>query len=155
MNSEEINKRKQQDNSGRNYHFYQPVGQFIEHVDTVNFSMDKDGKFHFENVGQMNKTDAGSSEQSSLQEDKLYKHLHPSIDLKNEGIEIHKAIERLVKNFGVKEICQYLLDMAKAKKILLPEQPSIEYEELKRIGMPHGDGFSLGNFSKYYKRPKI
>lgn len=37
----------------RNYNFYRPV-QFIEHVDTVNFSMDHDGTFHFENVGQVN-----------------------------------------------------------------------------------------------------
>ena len=31
----------------RNYNFFKPVGQFIEHVDTINFSMDKDGTFHF------------------------------------------------------------------------------------------------------------
>ena len=38
----------------RNYNFFKPVGQFIEHVDTINFSMDKDGTFHFENIGQVN-----------------------------------------------------------------------------------------------------
>ena len=38
----------------RNYNFYGSVGQFIEHVDTVNFRMDHDGTFHFENVGQVN-----------------------------------------------------------------------------------------------------
>ena len=30
------------------------MGQFIEHVDTVNFRMDHDGTLHFENVGQVN-----------------------------------------------------------------------------------------------------
>ena len=38
----------------RNYNFYGSVGHFIEHVDTVNFRMDHDGTFHFENVGQVN-----------------------------------------------------------------------------------------------------
>ena len=38
----------------RNYNFFQPVGQFIEHVDTINFRMDGDGTFHFENIGTAN-----------------------------------------------------------------------------------------------------
>lgn len=38
----------------RNYNFFRPVGQFIEHVDTINFSMNKDGTFHFENIGTAN-----------------------------------------------------------------------------------------------------
>ena len=38
----------------RVYNFNAQVGQFIEHVDTVNFSLDGDGKFHFSNVGQVN-----------------------------------------------------------------------------------------------------
>jgi len=46
---EELLKQK----AARNYNFFRPVGQFIEHVDTINFSMDKDGTFHFENVGQV------------------------------------------------------------------------------------------------------
>ena len=52
---EELLKKQKAD---RNYYFFKPVGQFIEHVDTVNFSMDKDGNFHFENVGQVNKQNA-------------------------------------------------------------------------------------------------
>ena len=32
----------------RNYNFFRPVGQFIEHVDTINFSMNKEGTFRFE-----------------------------------------------------------------------------------------------------------
>lgn len=31
----------------RNYNFFRPVGQFIDHVDTINFRMDGDGNFHF------------------------------------------------------------------------------------------------------------
>lgn len=32
------------------YNFNGSVGQFIEHVDTVNFKLEGDGKFHFSNV---------------------------------------------------------------------------------------------------------
>lgn len=45
---------KQNETPSRTYHFHGSVGQFIEHVDTVNFSLDGDGNFKFENVGQMN-----------------------------------------------------------------------------------------------------
>lgn len=38
----------------RNYNFFRPVGQFIEHVDTINFSMNKEGTFRFENIGTAN-----------------------------------------------------------------------------------------------------
>jgi hypothetical protein len=33
--------------------YYAPIGQHIDHVDTINFSMDGDGTFHFSNVGQV------------------------------------------------------------------------------------------------------
>ena len=53
----------------RNYNFYRPV-QFIEHVDTVNFSMDHDGTFHFENVGQVN----GQPDASRMAHTEIEKH---------------------------------------------------------------------------------
>ena len=51
---EEYEERLKNRHVERNYNFFKPVGQFIEHVDTINFSMDKDGTFHFENIGQVN-----------------------------------------------------------------------------------------------------
>ena len=51
---EEYEERLKNRHAERNYNFFKPVGQFIEHVDTINFSMDKDGTFHFENIGQVN-----------------------------------------------------------------------------------------------------
>ena len=56
--TEELEELLKKQKADRNYYFFKPVGQFIEHVDTVNFSMDKDGNFHFENVGQVNKQNA-------------------------------------------------------------------------------------------------
>ena len=40
--------------------FNAPIGQHIDHVDTINFSMDKEGRFHFENVGQVNGVPSGN-----------------------------------------------------------------------------------------------
>lgn len=51
---EEYEERLKNRHVERNYNFFKPVGQFIEYVDTINFSMDKDGTFHFENIGQVN-----------------------------------------------------------------------------------------------------
>ncbi len=45
---------QQNEKPTRVYNFNAQVGQFIEHVDTVNFSLDGDGKFHFSNVEQVN-----------------------------------------------------------------------------------------------------
>ena len=51
---EELEEQLKKQKADRNYYFFKPVGQIIEHVDTINFSMDKDGNFHFENIGQVN-----------------------------------------------------------------------------------------------------
>lgn len=50
----ELEERLKNRRPERNYNFFRPVGQIIEYVDTINFSMDKEGNFHFENVGQVN-----------------------------------------------------------------------------------------------------
>lgn len=45
MRSETNDERAQ-----RTYNFNAPIGQFIDHVDTINFRMDGDGEFHFGHV---------------------------------------------------------------------------------------------------------
>jgi len=50
----ELEERLINRHEGRNYNFFKPVGQIIEHVDVINFNMDKDGNFHFENVENVN-----------------------------------------------------------------------------------------------------
>ena len=142
----------------RNYNFFRPVGQFIEHVDTINFSMDKDGNFHFENIGQVNGTPPNGKEKQSIEhqvqskeEDEPFKFIHPSIDGEQER-KITEEVKRLVKRQGVQEICKYLTKMVAEKKILLPENPGKAYKELVRMGMPNGEGFSEKNFQKHYKK---
>ena len=83
--------------------------------------------------------------------EKLFKYVHPAI-LDDEEWQIHKEVKNLVTRQGIQEICQYLSGMESEKKIFLPETPAPVYDELVRMGMPDGDGFTLKTFSKYYKK---
>ena len=56
----------------------------------------------------------------------------------------------MVRRQGLQDICLYLVQMVKEKKILLPPMPSVAYAELVRMGMPSGEGFSESTFRKYY-----
>ena len=77
--------------------------------------------------------------------------IHPEVD-DSEEVKIHQAVKKLVKRFGVKEICDYLSQMAREKKVLLPQKPNVAYDELVRMGMPNGEGFALKTFEKYYRK---
>lgn len=80
----------------------------------------------------------------------LFKFIHPSISGEEEW-QIHEEVKRLVTHHGIQEICQYLYQMAKDKRILLPQMPSAAYAELVRMGMPTTAGFSEKNFKNNYK----
>lgn len=84
-----------------------------------------------------------------LPEEELFKYIHPSI-CDEEAQQIHEEVKRLVTHYGIPEICQYLYQMAKNKKILLPQMPSSAYNELVRMGMPTTAGYSEKCFQKYY-----
>lgn len=55
--------KKSEINITNNY--FAPIGQHIDHVDTINFRMDGDGTFHFGSVGEMN------MEKKNLDKEKL------------------------------------------------------------------------------------
>ena len=88
---------------------------------------------------------------SQIREEKLCLFVHPSID-DEQSWQIHDEIKRLVARQGVQEICQYLLQMSKDRKVLLPQSPTAAYDELVRLGMPNGDKYNIKTFSKYYQR---
>lgn len=77
--------------------------------------------------------------------------IHPKIG-DEEGRLIQDELKRLVKRNGVQMICEYLPQMAHDNKILLPPNPSIAYDELVRLGMPTGKGFSEKYFRNHYSR---
>ena len=135
--------------------FNAPIGQHIDHVDTVIFKMDGDGQFHFGMVEKVNDTlndnEGRKTNNERQSNDELFHFIHPSVNEQEEMI-IHNEVKRLVTKHGIQEICQYLYKMSSQEKILLPQNPGVAYKELTRIGMPDGDGFTLKTFQKYYKR---
>lgn len=129
--------------------FNAPIGQHIDHVDTINFSMDGEGNFQFgmvENANNLNRPDKTVPEKK----DELFHFVHPELD-DNEAWRVHNAVKRIVMHQKVKEICEYLKDLKKDRKVLLPKSPNVVYQELVRLGMPHSDGFGEKNFSACYK----
>lgn len=77
--------------------------------------------------------------------------IHPSVDADQEW-QIHDEIVRLVARQGIQEICKYLTSLSDDRKVLLPQNAEKAYNELVRLGMPDGEGYSLKTFMKYYKR---
>ncbi len=88
---------------------------------------------------------------SEVRHEKLCLFVHPSVSEEQEW-QVHDEVKRMAKRLGIQEICQYLLEMKKEHKVLLPQSSSAAYNELVRMGMPHGEGFSEKTFMKYYKR---
>ncbi len=77
--------------------------------------------------------------------------VHPSVDA-DKAWQIHDEIARLAARQGIQEICRYLSWLSDDKKVLLPQNAEKAYNELVRLGMPNGEGYSLKTFTKYYKR---
>ena len=129
--------------------FNAPIGQHIDHVDTINFRMDGEGNFHFEMVENAN---AIAGEESNTNNDEeMFHFVHPELD-EQEGWKIHNAVKRVVKLQGIQMICQYLMQLKDDRKVLLPPNPSAAYAELVRMGMPNGEGFNEITFRKYYNK---
>ena len=129
--------------------FNAPIGQHIDHVDTINFRMDGEGNFHFEMVENAN---AIAGEESNTNNDEeMFHFVHPELD-EQEGWKIHNAVKRVAKLQGIQMICQYLMQLKDDRKVLLPPNPSAAYAELVRMGMPNGEGFNEITFRKYYNK---
>ena len=75
--------------------------------------------------------------------------IHPSVSSRQEW-QVHDEVRRLASRQGIQEICRHLQQMRRDNKLLLPQSPSIAYEELVRMGMPSGNGFNESTFRKYY-----
>lgn len=97
---------------------------------------------------------AGREQSESPQKEpseELFHFIHPSLD-DEEGWNIHNEVKRLVAHHGIQEICNYLKQLANDKKILLPQSAEKAYIELRRMGMPDGEGFGKKYFMRYYNK---
>jgi len=75
--------------------------------------------------------------------------IHPELD-DDEAWRIHDAVKRLVAHQKVPEICQYLKELKQKGKVMLPQKSASMYNELVRLGMPTGDGYSEKHFTNSY-----
>ena len=82
----------------------------------------------------------------------LFHFVHPALE-EDEGWQVHREVERLVKQFDVQEICKRLNILKKEGKVLLPQNTKNAHEELIRMGMPiEKGGFGYKTFCKYYNK---
>lgn len=84
-------------------------------------------------------------------DEELCHFIHPEIE-EEEAWRIHNAVKRLVANQKVPEICSYLKEQKEKGKLLLPSSPKNAYQELVRLGMPTGEGFSEKYFTNNYMK---
>lgn len=84
-------------------------------------------------------------------DEELFHFVHPELD-ETEAWRIHDAIKRVVANYRIPDICAYLKEQKQNEKLMLPSNPSNMYNELVRLGMPNGEGFSEKNFSNSYMK---
>ena len=96
-------------------------------------------------------TESTAPERTAAEELCLF--IHPCL-YSEEGKEIDRQIRKLVRRRDIPTICQFLGELNKQKKVLLPPQPLKAYEELKRLGMPGEEtkGFTYKNFQNYYRK---
>ena len=128
--------------------FNAPIGQHIDHVDTIDFHMDGEGNFQFGMVEQVNQNE-NQNEKEKQNDEELFHFIHPSMDEEQEK-RIHNEVKQLVKRQGIQMICQHLAHMQNEGKLLLPPNPSVVYNELGRMGMPQNEGYNENTFRKYY-----
>jgi len=101
-----------------------------------------------ENQPCTNELPAGDGQE---RDEELFHFIHPLVDSAHEW-QVHDEVKRLVRRQGIQEICRYLSQLSEAQKVLLPQNAEKAYNELVRLGMPDGEGYSLKTFTKYYKR---
>ena len=92
----------------------------------------------------------GARNEGQERDEELTLFVHPAVE--SGEWQVHDQLKRLVKRHGMQEICQYLTQLREENKVLLPLNAEKAYNELVRLGMPHGEGYTLKTFTKYYKR---
>ena len=87
-----------------------------------------------------------------IDEAELFKYIHPSVTSLEEKQQISKEVQNLVRALPLSEICRYLRQMYKDKRVYLNVRTEAMFDELHRMGMPDesNQGFSQKNFQNYF-----
>lgn len=82
----------------------------------------------------------------------FFKYIHPCVTKESEKHQIHEEIQNLVRSLPLPEICRYLRQMYKDKRVYLNVKTEAMFDELHRMGMPDESvqGFSQKNFQNYF-----
>ena len=82
----------------------------------------------------------------------LFKYIHPSVTSEAEQRQIDREVRNLVRALPLSEICRYLRQMYKEKRVYLNVKTDAMFAELHRLGMPDesNQGFSQKNFQNYF-----
>ena len=128
----------------------------VLHIDTVFFMDNAEEAEYEEAVEAETLQPVPASEEmpmSNSQErnEERFHFVHPEIE-DDEAWRIHDAMKRLVAHQRVPEICAYLKELKQKGKVLLPSVSVVMYNELVRLGMPTGEGFSEKHFSNSYTK---
>ncbi len=122
-------------------------GSYVDVHDNevVNLSIDKA-------TVKLNETDnLNLNKEEGQHDEELFHFVHPELD-ETEAWRIHDAIKRVVANYRIPDICAFLKEQKQNGNLMLPSNPSNMYNELVRLGMPNGEGFSEKNFSNSYMK---
>ena len=95
--------------------------------------------------------DSGVKKENVERNEERFHFVHPEIE-DEEAWRIHQSIKRLVAYQKSPEICAYLKELKQKGKVLLPSVAAVMYNELVRLGMPTGDGYSEKHFSNSYTK---
>ena len=95
--------------------------------------------------------DSGVKKENVERNEERFHFVHPEIE-DEEAWRIHQSIKRLVAYQKIPEICAYLKELKQKGKVLLPSVSAVLYNELVRLGMPTGDGYSEKHFSNSYTK---
>ena len=95
--------------------------------------------------------DSGVKKENVERNEERFHFVHPEIE-DEEAWRIHQSIKRLVAYQKIPEICAYLKELKQKGKVLLPSVAAVMYNQLVRLGMPTGDGYSEKHFSNSYTK---
>ena len=87
-----------------------------------------------------------------VDEGDFFKYIHPSITSLEDKKQISNEVKNLVRALPLSEICRYLRQMYKEKRVYLNVRTDAMFDELHRMGMPDESvqGFSQKNFQNYF-----
>ena len=95
--------------------------------------------------------DSGVKKENVERNEERFHFVHPEIE-DEEAWRIHQSIKRLVAYQKIPEICAYLKELKQKGKVLLPSVAAVMYNELVRLGMPTGNGYSEKHFTNSYMK---